>query len=525
MSLTSLEFGIFVIVILFGYYLIPMKFRWIWLLAGSAYFYISYDLKLSVWLLISILLIYLAGLWLDKCNQKYEKLMELAEKKEKKELKKRCKNEKSHIVLLFAVINIGIWIYFKFTDTILQTLNQFSAGNFEMLNLVAPLGISFYILQAISYVVDIKRGKCQPQKNLFKLALWLGFFPQMIQGPVSRYTETSEQLFKGNPLEIKNIKFGAQLALWGYFKKLIIANYSAVMVNTIFGNAIGKYAGCEYIVGIVLYAVQIYCDFSGGIDIISGIAEMLGIFLPVNFSRPYFSRGIQEYWRRWHITLGSWFRDYIFYPLSISTLANKMAKHTRKIFGIKLGNMIPTYIALIIVWTSNGIWHGAGLRYFMYGFYNGILITVGMQFGGIASDFADHTLKLNRECFSWKLFQMLRTFSLVCFGRILFKADTVTDAFQIYKSIFTKFNPWILFDGSIYTYGLSEKQVRVLAAAILVLLIVSIIQESGIKIREKIAEQNIVFRWGVCYAAIFVVLIFGMYGTGFSAGDFIYMKY
>lgn len=529
MSITSLNFCAFVILLVVIYYVIPQKLRWIWLLISSVFYLTVYDLNLSKWLFVTIFIVYLDGIWLDICNKKYDIQIALADKETKKTLKKKSKHVKSIITTIGVVANIGIWIYFKFTDMFIGYYNEIFSAQVDLLNLAAPLGISFYTLQAVGYIIDVKRGKIEAQKNPAKLALWLAFFPQMIQGPICRYSDTAEQLFKGSKLEYINIKYGAQQMLWGYFKKLIVANYSAVIVNTIFNGVEGQYKGLEYVIGIALYAIQIYCDFSGGIDIIAGIAEMLGIMLPVNFKRPYFSRGIAEYWRRWHITLGTWFRDYIFYPLSISGIANKLGKKTRKIFGNKLGKMIPTYIALIIVWSSNGIWHGAGLRYFMYGFYNGILITVGMQCGEAAGKFADNILKLNREAFSWKLFQILRTFSFICIGRILFKADTVLDAMHIYKSILTDFNPWILFDGTLLTYGLSAKQLNILMLSMLVLLIVSLLQEyfetKQLKLRDVIAEQNIGFRWTVYLVAIVVVLVFGMYGSGYSATDFIYMKF
>ncbi len=525
MSLTSISFAIFMLLVLAGYYIIPLSRRWIWLLIASAYFYISYNAGLSVWLLVSILLIYFFGMWLDLCNQKYDSLIAEAEKAERKQLKKKAKREKGYIAFLCAAIQIGIWGAFKFTDLVLISINRFFNGDFEVLDIIAPLGISFYTFQAISYIIDIQRGRCEAQKNPFKLALWLGFFPQMIQGPICRYSETAQQLYDGHPFEWKNLQYGAQLMLWGYFKKLIIANYAEVIVNTIFFSAEGTYHGCEYIIGIVLYTIQLYGDFSGGIDIIMGCAQMLGIHLPPNFKRPYFSKSIEEYWRRWHITLGAWFRDYIFYPLSISKWATNLADHTRKWFGNKLGNMIPTYIALILVWLANGAWHGAGLRFFMFGLYHGILIIIGIQFGESSARFAEEKLHINRDTFSWKLFQMLRTFALVCFGRILIEANSVAGALHIYKSIFTEFNPWVFFDGSIFTYGLDGVQVFVLFAAVLVLLLVSILQERGIHIRDKIAEQNLVFRWIIYGAALFAIIIFGMYGAGYNASDFIYMGY
>lgn len=526
MSLTSVAFMIFVAVLVSVYYIVPIKFRWFWLLVVSLFFYMSYDLKLSIWLFGSVICIYMGGLILQSSNNKYEKILNNSDISERKKIKKQAKAEKGRIATVFVILLALVWIGFKFGANIINLCKDILGMGGHISSLVAPLGLSFFILSAISYVVDIKRGKIQAQRNPLKLLLWLGYFPQIIQGPIVRYKDTSEQLYIGNHFEEKNIIFGAQLMLWGYFKKLMIANYANVVVSTIFAS---KHIGFEYVVGIVLYAAQIYCDFSGGIDIISGISQMLGIHLPMNFKRPYFSKSIEEYWRRWHVTLGAWFKDYIFTPLSISSMAGKMAKRTRKIFGPKLGNMLPTYIALIIVWSANGVWHGAGINYFLYGFYNGILITLGMQFGDKSTAFADKVLKINRNTFSWELFQMLRTFSLVCFGRILFKADTVGGALLIYKEMFTHFNPWIFFDGTLYSYGLSIRQFHMMMVAIFVLGMVSILQEilqsQGLSLRVKISEQNVLFRCILFLTGLFVVLIFGMYGPGYSAGDFIYMKY
>ncbi len=525
MSLTSFSFAVFLLVVLIGYYLLPLKYRWIWLLAASAYFYISCNPKLSIWLLIAVILIYLTGLWLKQCGDKYDRRLENADKTEKKAIKKTEKREKNLIVTLCVLILIVIWGCFKCSNLVVQALNGFLHGDFDLPNLIAPLGISFFIVQAISYVIDVKRGKCEAQRNPFKLALWLGFFPQMVQGPIARYSETADQLIRGNKFSWDNVQYGAQLMLWGYFKKLIIANYSAVISNAIFESALGTYTGWEYLIGVFFYALEIYGDFSGGIDIVSGCSQMLGVILPENFKRPYFSRSIDEYWRRWHMTLGSWFRDYIFYPMSISKWANNMAKQTRKLFGSKLGNMIPTYLSMMVVWGATGIWHGASLQYFLWGLYNGILVIIGIQFGPGSANFAEKHLHVNRESFSWKLFQVIRTFFLVSMGRILTLAASTKSAFAIYKSILTDFNPWVLFDGTIFTYGLTGSQLLVLAAAVIILLIVSILQERGVKVREAIAGQNLVFRWVIYLGALLAVIIFGMYGAGYNAGDFIYMGY
>ncbi len=525
MSITSLSFLIFLAIMVVGYYILPIKRRWIWLLIGSAYFYFLCSRKVSVWLLISVMLIYLFGLWIDHCDRKYQKRMEEVEKAEARQLKKDAKRRKGYIAFFCAVIQIAIWVGFRFTDQLFTSLNRMLHGDFDFATILVPLGLSFYMLQAISYVVDVKRGKMAAQRNPFKLALWLGFFPQMLQGPIARYSETFDQLIDGNPFDRKNIKYGAQLMLWGYFKKLILSNYAGVIVDAIFGSAAGAYHGSEYMIAIGLYAVQLFGDFSGGIDIISGCAEMFGVHLPENFRRPYFSKSIQEFWQRWHITLGNWFKDYLFYPISISKWAGKTATHTRKIFGPKLGNMIPTYIALLIVWTATGIWHGAGMGYMLWGLYNGVLMVLAMQFNEPLARFAEKRLRINRARMSWRLFQIVRTFILVSLGRILFEAATVGQALVIYRSFFTDFSPWVFFDGTIFTYGLDQMQILVLVAAMFVWLAVSLLQERGVHIRDAIARQNLAFRWILYIVALFVVLIFGMYGAGYNAGDFIYMQF
>ena len=527
MSLTSVYFFIFIAIMIGIYYAVPLKLRWVWLLVCSLFYYISYDYKLSIWLLGVAGCIYIAGLILQSCNDRYAAILDKADVSNKKYIKKKAKSVKGNITAVFVVLLVGIWVWFKFGARLINIYEDI-LGNDEYVATViaAPLGLSFFILIAISYVIDIKRGKIKAQKNPLKLLLWLGYFPQIIQGPIVKYKDTSEQLYKGNHFDEKNFVFGIELMLYGYFKKLMIANYANVIVTTIFSS---RHLGLEYVFGIIMYAMQIYCDFSGGIDIVSGISQMMGIILPVNFKRPYFSQNIEEYWRRWHVTLNIWFRDYIFTPLSISAWANKTAKRTRKIFGTKLGNMIPTYIAMIIVWCANGVWHGAGINYFLYGFYNGLLITLGMQFGEKCAMFADRVLKINRNTASWKFFRMCRTFTLICIGRVLFKADTVKGVLEIYKNTFSTFNPWIFFDDTLFSYGLSSKQFHVMAVSIMVLLVVSILQEifqnQGSSLRVKISEQNLLFRYGLFMLALFIVLIFGMYGADYSAGDFIYMKY
>ncbi|MER2143663.1 MAG: MBOAT family O-acyltransferase, partial [Eubacteriales bacterium] len=382
MNIVSLLYLAFVAVVALAYFITPRRFRWVTLLIASVANYLSYDPKLAVWMFITSVTIYVGGLLIDRQEQKFAAQLKVRtdlDRAGKRALKKQNERVKKRWAALVAAVNIAIWVVFKFADLFITALNKYLSGNLSLWHLVLPLGISFYTLQAISYVVDLSRGKCKVQRNYFKLLLWLCFFPQMLQGPICRYRETAPQLYEPHDFDYRRVKFGMQRMLWGYFKKLVIADRVVSVSEKVFGNS-GDYQGLVFVIGALAYTIQIYADFSGGMDIISGAAEILGVNMPVNFERPYFSKSISEYWRRWHITLGAWFRDYVFYPLSISRWAQKLTTSLRKRLGPNIAKMIPTYLAMVLVWMLNGIWHGAGWQFVAFGMYQGILIVLGMQF-------------------------------------------------------------------------------------------------------------------------------------------------
>ena len=332
MNIVSLLYLAFVAVVALAYFITPRRFRWVTLLIASVANYLSYDLKLAVWMFITSVTIYVGGLLIDRQEQKFAAQLKVRtdlDRAGKRALKKQNERVKKRWAALVAAVNIAIWVVFKFADLFITALNKYLSGNLSLWHLVLPLGISFYTLQAISYVVDLSRGKCEVQRNYFKLLLWLCFFPQMLQGPICRYRETAPQLYEPHDFDYRRVKFGMQRMLWGYFKKLVIADRVVSVSEKVFGNS-GDYQGLVFVIGALAYTIQIYADFSGGMDIISGAAEILGVNMPVNFERPYFSKSISEYWRRWHITLGAWFRDYVFYPLSISRWAQKLTTSLRK---------------------------------------------------------------------------------------------------------------------------------------------------------------------------------------------------
>ena len=273
-------------------------------------------------------------------------------------------------------------------------------------------------------------------------------------------------------------------------------------------------------VGLLLYTIQIYADFSGGIDIARGVAQALGIDMAHNFQRPYFSDSISEFWRRWHITLGNWCRDYIFYPISLSKTFGKMGKNLRKVFGDRLGKLFPVLVAQLATFLTIGLWHGAEFKYIAYGLYNGIIVISGLVLEPYLVKLAK-LLRINTETFSWKLFQILRTFFLIVLGRIFPRAESFSVAIEMLKSMLV-FNPGIFLNDHLFKLGISENEFAIVILFCVIWFVISLMQENGWKIRESLAEQNMLFRWGIYIAAFVAVLLFGIYGPGYDASNFIY---
>ena len=309
-------------------------------------------------------------------------------------------------------MNLGILAVLKYTNFAIANVNGIAAlftgrHSIARVNLVLPLGISFYTFQTMGYVIDVYRGKAEAEKNIFKMALFTSFFPQLIQGPISRFGELSQTLYAPHRFDFRTVWFGLERVLWGYFKKLVIADRIVVAVNAIVGQP-DIYSGFYVFCGMLFYAAELYADFTGGIDITIGIAQMFGIQLAENFERPYFSKNIAEYWRRWHITMGTWFKDYLFYPLSASMPVLSMSTFCRKHFGAAAGRRIPVYFVTLVVWFATGIWHGASWNFVLWGVYFGIIIIIEKLFLGKylekAPAFLSHLYAIFLFTFGWVLF-------------------------------------------------------------------------------------------------------------------------
>ncbi|MBR5648327.1 MBOAT family O-acyltransferase [Pseudobutyrivibrio sp.] len=361
-------------------------------------------------------------------------------------------------------------------------------------HLIVPLGLSFYTMQMIAYLVDIYTDKIEPQKNILKYALFISFFPQIIQGPIPRYEQLGNQLFEGHSFDDRKLMRGIQLIIWGFFLKFMIADKAGIVVDTVFDGFEG-YRGLFVLIAGVLYSLQLYTDFLACVTLSQGMAMLFGIELIDNFNHPYFADSIKDFWRRWHISLSSWLRDYIYIPLG----GNRKGALRKNI------NLLATFVV-------SGIWHGGGFKYLFWGMMHGIYQVVESLVPYFSRKFTGPA----------KAFRVLINFFLVMIAWIIFRADTLRIGLRMIYRMVSKFNPWILFDGSLYNLGLHEKEWKVLFVSLLVLLYVSRKQEKGVVLRDVFETYNMAFRWVIYIGAIVTIWVFGTYGLGYNANDFIY---
>ena len=413
------------------------------------------------------------------------------------------------------ILGFGVLFVLRYLDFTLEMLSE-GLG----LSLIVPLGVSFYTFQSAGYVIDIYRAKHTPERNLFKFALFVSFFPQIIQGPISRFHQLSPQLSNGADLDFMNIKHGVQLAMWGYFKKMVIADRAAVAVDTVFYYS-AAHDGAVIAFSVFFYSIQLYADFSGGIDITRGVAKTFGIDLAENFRRPIFAVSLSDFWRRWHITLGAWMKDYLFYSLALSKLFVHIGKFTRSKIGGMLGKIIPTSICTFAVYFTIGIWHGANFRFLAFGLWNGAIITVSLLLEGVYSA-VKRKIGINSDSRYWWVFSILRTSLIVFVGRYLTRAPRFMTAVDMFRRTITEFNPRSLIDGTLYTLGLSRFDVWVVLIAAVCVLALEFYQERGGHVRESLDKRGFFVQWVAILFPMAAILLLGILSGGFVASQFIY---
>ena len=492
------------------YYICPHRLRWMLLLAVSYAYYAVCGAAALPFMLLTTLSTWAGALFIGRIAQANKDALKAGRAaltaQQKKEMKAAAKKRQRIIFYAVLVINFGVLALLKYSDPV---MGLFGA---QPLGLLLPLGISFYTFQSMGYLIDVYNGKYAPEKNPAKFALFVSFFPQLIQGPIARFDQLGSQLLRPNRYDLKNIQSAALLMLWGFFKKKVVADRALPLVIEVFENQ-GAYGGAVIVLGVLFYSLQQYTDFSGGIDLVTGIAQLFGIQLAPNFKRPYFSVSLGDFWRRWHISLGGWMRDYVFYPFALTKPVSRLSKAAKEKFGTDFGRALPAALGNVLVFFLVGIWHGAQMNYVLWGLYNGLILAMSALLEPAYKRFNDANSALTASK-GFYLFRVLRTFVIVNIGWYFDRCVRAGDAFvMLYK---TAVEPRFaqLADGTLLRLGVSAKDYRILALSTVILFAVSLAQERGVRMREWVFGRRLALRWGILLAFAFFVIATFVYGSG-----------
>lgn len=484
MAFNSLGFAVFFPAVAALYFILPIKIRNAWLLLSGYFLYMCWDVRYGAFLAVMSLVTYIAGRVLES-NRSKGKLV---------------------LFTVLALLPLGI---FKYLDFFIRNLNALTSRAGIVLTdpweLILPVGISFYTFQALGYVIDVYRGKIKAERNVIDYFLFVSFFPLLLSGPIERAGSLIPQLKEKHSFDAERIKRGFLLMLWGFFLKMVVSDRLSVYVNAVF-DEYQKYNGVYVLLAIAFFSLQIYCDFSGYSNMAVGCGEIMGFKIVQNFRQSYLAESTADFWRRWHISLTSWFRDYIYIPLG----------------GNRKGT-VRKYLNILIVFAISGLWHGASWNFVFWGVINGVFQVIGSILMP-ARNAVVSALKIDRKALSHRIFKTVATFIPVAFAWTFFKAPSFMTGLKIIREGF-RYNPWVLFDKSLYNFGLNELEFTIMILGLVVLLIADIINEKGIIIRDFVNTQGLYLRWGFYITAIAVVLIFGVYGPGYDAAEFIYFKF
>ena len=524
MSFTSVSFLLLLAVTLAVYFVLPKKWRWTALLAASVIFYAAAVVKLLAFLLFATLSTYFAGLWLGRLTDARKKAVaEVKANGGSASAVNSTYRKKKHAVAALALcLNFGILAVLKYLDPLLDDWNLLFPGHAVIApKLLLPLGISFYTFQSAGYLIDLVREKYPACKNLGKYALFVSFFPQITQGPIGRYDKLAPQFDTLPGFSAEHLRSGIQLALWGVFKKLVIADRAAVIVNTVFSGQ--GYGGVIVFFAALVYGIQIYCDFSGGIDMARGVAQMFGVDLAENFRRPYLAASLADYWRRWHITLGEWMREYVFYSITFSPRFARFSKRIRGSLKGRAGKVLPTALATFVVFFLIGLWHGGSTKYLFFGVYNGVIITFSQLMEGPYTSLKKR-LRIKPSA-PWNLFAILRTLLLVTLGRYFTRADNLSSALELLTVTFAHPGLRSLTLDSFLSLGLAWGELAVLFGGFSVVVIAGVFEEKRGDFRTRFARAPAVIQVLLTLALLLCITFFGIYREGYLASQFIYQTF
>ncbi len=501
MSIVSNSFMLLTLIALVVYYVIPTRLRWAVLLVFSWVYYLLSGPRMAAFLLFSIVLTYGAA-----------------------RAVKRFEGMAKWILPAALIANFAVLGYLKYSCFIIDTAGQIFGTGWRGTQLLLPIGISFYTFQSTGYLLDVYWGSYEPEKNFLHYALFISFYPQLMQGPIGRYDQLSSQFLSPKTDGLQQIVRGAERVLWGLFKKIVIADWAAVYVAAVFDS--GDLNPHLALFGAILYTVQLYMDFSGAMDIVIGISEMFGITLEENFSQPFFSRTVAEFWRHWHITLGKWMHDYLLFPvMQNSRLMLKLQKKLRKKYGRKahIAKALPMAVAELIVFAAVGIWHGAGWNYLLYGLFNGVIVASGVLLENVFASWKSF-LHISDDTKWFHGFQLIRTWMLTLMWMVMIRAANMGRALSMIRHFISMPSLSDLLAIPAGRLGVSYSPaalLTVLGGCILVL-IISLLKQRGCRVRESIAGLPL-----AAAAALYLILFvcIGFFGSAAASGGFIYAQF
>lgn len=505
MEIKSLSYILFLVITMIAYFAScrnKTAQRLVLIIANLSFICFAADIRTLVIVLLLVTFVYFIGIAI-------EKKIELKQKKQSKAL-----------MWLGVIIVIAVLCYFKFFKESFELIRTVLAGQgLEVSELVTPIGLSYYSLSMAAYIIDVYHKKYSAERDFLGFLLFITFFPAIIQGPIGLHKSVVPQFKEQHYFEWNRVIKGLQRILWGYFQKVVIADRIGIIVLGILGD--DNSVGFLVFWAMVLYSFQIYTDFSGGIDVIMGVSEILDIKLAENFRAPLVSKSVTEFWQRWHMSLGTFMEKYIYYPI---VLNRSVMKFSKKIKNSYMQKVFSATLASIIVFVLVGIWHGTGWNYVVYGCYQALFVSSAVLLGPVYKK-AKVQLNINDSSISWGIFATLRTFIILVFGRMFTRARDLTQAIELLTKTFSKWNPHVLVDGTLYNYGLDIKNYYLMIACIIIVIIVDVMHNKGVKIRDSLMQKDIVFRFTVYYIALFAIIILGIYGSEYSSASFIYQGF
>ena len=529
MDLISLQFVIFLAVALVAYYAIGRivpHFQWVTLLVVSLVFYLIEGSVATLGVMVGIALVtWGAGLALGKLDAACaEERAATKDRAERKAIRARFVPKRRRVLVVGLAACLLVLFYFKYANTVLYNLGLEPTKN--SLGIILPLGISFYTFQSLSYLIDAYNNKIEPQPNFARHLLFVSWFPQIIQGPINTYKELGPQLVANHRFDEHGFRRGLLLLGYGLLKKIAIANVLYGNVYNIFAYVDSSMPGNVALVGVLLYSIQMYGDFSGGIDMVRGISELFGIEMSLNFRQPYFSVSLADFWRRWHMSLGVWMRTYVFYPLAVTKPIKALGAWAKPRFGRHIGRTIGACVANIIVFLLVGLWHGAETHYLAWGLYNGVIVALADLLSPAFKALGDR-VGFDVAKPGWRVWACVRTFAVVAFGRFFDCVATLAESMICIRALVFNFSPLPLVD-ALNTYGVTNANrlgfVGVALAALCVVICVSVAAERGHDVRECIMSWHPAVRITLYVALMVLTTLAFSFETG-GGGVFLYANF